>query len=262
VISHTEAALSAAAVENPVVHVHSSRGNMGIAIGAKRGEGLMSRQENSWYYGRYGTERSQGLTTTGQPVFDTGLAETSETATSILVDYPARVWWQYVQHFPAWTPPPASARSCRDVLDFTTDLYPTEWAADIHKALTCGQFTISGTEQVNGIDAIKLTPVRPDVMTAVLWVDPSTYLPVRVAVEIRTSPGGPFELNHQADVQWLPPTAANLAKLTVPIPPGFAQIPAPPTQGCPRGTPDPGKCFAADRQALAAWYAKYVAPRT
>jgi hypothetical protein len=66
----------------------------------------MSQQENSWYYGLYGTERNQGLTTTGQPVFDTGLTETSDTATSILVDHPARVWWQHVQHFTAWTPPP------------------------------------------------------------------------------------------------------------------------------------------------------------
>jgi hypothetical protein len=102
---------------------------------------------------------------------------------------------------------------------------PAYWAADIKKALSCGEYTTSGTGRVDGVNAIKLIPVRPGVMSAVLWVDPSTYLPVRVATEIGERPTGQVK-----DVQWLPPTAANLADLTAPIPAGFVQVPPPPAQ--------------------------------
>jgi hypothetical protein len=105
---------------------------------------------------------------------------------------------------------------------------PTYWATDIRKALSCGQFTTSGTEKVGRVNAIKLVPVRPGITSAVLWVDPSTYLPVRVAVGMRNPSGGLKVSNQHEDVQWLPPAPANLAKLTAPIPSGFVQVPARP----------------------------------
>ena len=66
--------------------------------------------------------------------------------------------------------------------------------------------------------------------------DRSTDLPVRVVV--RSAPATPFlpqgklvptnskgVLRQTADITWLPPTAQNLAKLTVPIPAGFRHVP-------------------------------------
>jgi hypothetical protein len=66
--------------------------------------------------------------------------------------------------------------------------------------------------------------------------DRSTDLPVRVVV--RSAPATPFlpqgklvptnskgVLRQTADITWLPPTAQNLAKLTVPIPAGFRRVP-------------------------------------
>ncbi len=41
---------------------------------------------------------------------------------------------------------------------------------------------------------------------------------------VRSAPGTPA-LRQTADITWLPPTAQNLAKLTVPIPAGFRQVP-------------------------------------
>jgi hypothetical protein len=43
-------------------------------------------------------------------------------------------------------------------------------------------------------------------------------------VEIRSAPGAPV-LQLTADISWLPPTARNLAMLSVPIPAGFRQVP-------------------------------------
>jgi hypothetical protein len=56
---------------------------------------------------------------------------------------------------------------------------------------------------------------------------PANRLPVRILTV--TADDG--ESGLQADVRWLSPTAANLAKLTVPILAGFTEVPAPVTAG-------------------------------
>jgi hypothetical protein len=55
-----------------------------------------------------------------------------------------------------------------------------------------------------------------------LWFDASTYLPLREVTSF-----GPKNIRTSAtfNYQYLPPTAANLAKLTPPTPSGFRQIP-------------------------------------
>jgi hypothetical protein len=232
VIGRTETALSAAASGDWVVHVHTSYGSKGRTIlDFDNGYSLAAQQQDTWYHGpdSNGPLRSQGFTAAGQPVFDSGVVQTPDVYTTTVVDYQARIWWREAQHVTPWTPTPASALTCGDVQNFAVSMDPTYWAADIRKSLACGQFTTSGSEQVDGINAIKLTPVRPGVMAAALWVDPSTYLPMRVAVEMRSPGIHRVFARTMEDVQWLPPTAANLAKLTVPVPPGFAQVPAPPT---------------------------------
>jgi hypothetical protein len=255
VVSRTAAALSTAAAENSVVQVSTSIGSgdrihLGVA-----GDGWYSpaaHEEDTWYHGpdSNGPLRDQGFTAAGQPVFDSGTVQTLGIYTTTIVDYQARIWWRDAQHVTPWIPPPTSGLSCGDLDSFAINMDPTYWAADLQKALSCGVYVTSGTEQVDGVNAIKLTPVRPGVVTAVLWVNPSTYLPIRVEMEFKGRPDGRIE-----DVQWLPPTAANLAKLTAPIPSGFVQVPAPPVQ-CPISGKPAKVCSAAS-----AWYAQYVAPR-
>lgn len=70
-------------------------------------------------------------------------------------------------------------------------------------------------QRVDGIKAIKLTSRKNSLISETIWVSPGTYLPVRVVV--RPALGG-TGLKQTADITWLPPTAQNLAKLTVPIP--------------------------------------------
>jgi hypothetical protein len=99
---------------------------------------------------------------------------------------------------------------------------PATVARDLRAAVACGALAAAGRQRVDGIEAIKLTS-RPDsLISETIWVSPSTYLPVRVAV--RPGPGapGPWQT---ADITWLAPTAHNLARLTVPIPAGFREVP-------------------------------------
>ena len=98
---------------------------------------------------------------------------------------------------------------------------PSPVARSLRTAVSCGTLTVAGRELVNGVEAIKLTS-RPDsFISETIWVDPSTYLPVRVVV--RSAPGSPV-IEQTANITWLPPTAQNLAELTVPIPAGFRHV--------------------------------------
>lgn len=260
VISQTEAALSASAAENMVVHVHTANGpgvEQDLFFNTS-GHVLHAKQTDSWYYvPRDSTfpERREGFTAGSQPVYDTGIAQDPD----IVVDYPARIWWRAASDIMLWPPAHGSALSCNNagVYLFVMNNAPTYWPGDLRRLLACGKFTVSGTERVDGVDAIKVTQVRPGGMSVVLWVDPSGFLPLRVTVSEQNVRGGPYQLYRDETVQWLPPTAANLTTLTVPIPSGFVQVPAPP-ESCGNGS------LAAVKNcdsALDAWWAMYVTPR-
>jgi hypothetical protein len=65
-----------------------------------------------------------------------------------------------------------------------------------------------------------------------LYVDSTTYLPVRMygSDETYGGAGGPTISASVTNVQWLPPTAANIAKALVTIPPGYTQVSSPAQQ--------------------------------
>jgi hypothetical protein len=73
---------------------------------------------------------------------------------------------------------------------------------------------------------IKLTPVHPAPTTTVFWIDAVTYLPVRAEIVYGKGDTGK-EVQYVEVFQWLPPTAANLKNLDVPIPAGFTRVPPP-----------------------------------
>jgi hypothetical protein len=99
---------------------------------------------------------------------------------------------------------------------------PATVARDLRTAISCGALTVAGRQRVDGIEAIELTSRRISLISETIWVTPRTYLPVRVVV--RSAPGAPV-LQQTADITWLRPTAANLARITVPIPAGFRRAP-------------------------------------
>ena len=58
-----------------------------------------------------------------------------------------------------------------------------------------------------------------------IWVDPSSYLPVRLTAQLQLNAGGNEKQNATLTIgfRWLPPTRANLKELTAPIPKGFRE---------------------------------------
>jgi hypothetical protein len=65
-----------------------------------------------------------------------------------------------------------------------------------------------------------------------LYVDPKTYLPVRMTGGLRDFGGSapPYTSTDVTRVRWLRPTAANMAKTLVPVPPGFRHVSSPDSQ--------------------------------
>ena len=144
--------------------------------------------------------------------------------TLIYVEYPQRTWGEYTLNVSR--PPTGSTDICRSLVVpvFSTPYVPAaNWKSIIESGLRCGLYRVAGHERVDGVDAIKLT-TRPGRGTA-LWVDPHTYLPVRMETAVQVvSPGSVTPAEIWTDFRWLPPTRANLAQLTGTIRPGFRHV--------------------------------------
>jgi hypothetical protein len=168
----------------------------------------------------------------GQPVFDAGFGTPS---VYTLVSYQARTWAR--QRGPGGPLAPVPGQSgCKQAAAALSLLFlpglpdigssagsPSATVVSLlRKAITCGTLTDAGRQRVDGIEATELTSSRSSLLSETIWVDPATYLPVRVVV--RPAPGSPVR-QRTADITWLKPTAQNRAKLTVPIPAGFRQAP-------------------------------------
>jgi len=111
-----------------------------------------------------------------------------------------------------------SKRHSTFVLGFTLD------AAGVRAEIANGQFTIAGRTVVRGHQAIELKinvppndEAPPHVIAERLWVDATTYLPMRGYT--RMSNGE----KSVTDYVFLPPTKENLAKLRLVVPPGYAR---------------------------------------
>lgn len=183
-----------------------------------------------WSYGDQW--RSVTYSSPGHPVYDEGVSASSVYS---LVNYQTRTWARLSgQGRPA---PPAvrDTHGCGPVvaalpalflpgppgIGFAGSWLPVTGAGALRAAVSCGTLVVAGRQHVNGIEAIELTS-RPDSpISETIWVSPGSYLPVRMVV--RLGPGHPV-LQRTADITWLPPTAQNLAMLTVPVPAGFRHV--------------------------------------
>jgi hypothetical protein len=92
----------------------------------------------------------------------------------------------------------------------------------LRHAVSHGSLAEAGRQRVDGIEAIKLTSPPGSLLSETIWVNPRTYLPVRVSSRpVRGQPGP----GQTADITWLASTGPNLAKLAVPVPSGFRKLP-------------------------------------
>jgi hypothetical protein len=171
-------------------------------------------RQTAWTY--QGLRLWQGYSATGALVYSYGY-----TATYIYgAVYPDRTRW----HSPASLGSPANIRASCMNAGFG---YPT-WAKSIAKALSCPELKLAGDQQVNGIEAIKLIRRIAGGYTITLWVDPASYLPVRIAYGNPVKHGA--TVTETVDLHWIAPTTGNLARLHAAeqrgaIPAGFRKLP-------------------------------------
>jgi hypothetical protein len=84
-------------------------------------------------------------------------------------------------------------------------------------------WTVIGHTKLDGHDAIELSWADAGA-TSHLWVDASTYLPLREVANVPVGgPGKMITTTDETDYELLPATPANLALLAAPIPAGFTQ---------------------------------------
>jgi len=201
---------------------------------------IQNHLAEAWYYqnAREILTRSEIFSASGQPGFDQGYAATSTSVTHTSVSYPAKTWSTSTVKAGKLRPPgqPGLRGTCLAAICLDLMQDPGTLTSDIREALSHGQLTRDGTEDINGINAIKLVAVvtKPQasgqfafVGRTTLWVNPATYLPVRINTNLTVTlgHGQTTHIVGTRDVSWLPATSANLADLRVPIPAGFTQVP-------------------------------------
>jgi hypothetical protein len=111
---------------------------------------------------------------------------------------------------------PARAPSCQLPGLVTVYMSP----AALHQLMACGDYSIVGRPRVDGVPTIELAVDKIGKMTfprsiETIWVNSSTYLPVRILL------GPPKIAKIQVDLRWLPVTPASLAHVKLSIPAGF-----------------------------------------
>jgi hypothetical protein len=184
--------------------------------------------EQSW--STLSTTRDQTFTTAGQLRGDESLTETATTTTHLIVDYQTKTWSRITAVLPPESASPSqSPPSCASGAPNGWDPDPHGEAAELRTGVSCGFLTATGGGMVDGVNTIKLSERTgaadqpPANSTMTFWVNATTYLPVRIdQIWVNADYAGG---NLQMDLQWLPATPANKAKLTVHIPPDFTHTP-------------------------------------
>jgi hypothetical protein len=164
--------------------------------------------------------RSEAFTATGQLTYEIGWAHTGTAITSVTIDYKDRTWWRSVTSVPVGTPSAKASAASSVCADHFLGVFPdvSATAAEFRAEVSCGHLKADGTATVGGVTAIKLTDAAD--AGFVWYVSSTTYLPIRATL---AQPDGRFFW--QQDFQWLPPTTANLANLSLPTPPqGFTRV--------------------------------------
>jgi hypothetical protein len=230
VVKQVDSALSAAD-PGDIAQMTVTTSGPGTPFGTGGSTGAATSAEE-WSYGDQW--RSVTYSSAGHPVYDEGYSASS---VYTLVNYQARTWARQAGlGRPAGSRTVSGSAGCGLAVAAVPFLFrsglpgigshvsslPETVARAARAAVSCGTLTVAGRQRVDGIDAIKLTSRPGSPISETTWVSPGTYLPLRVV--IRSGSGAPA-LQLTANISWLPPTARNLAKLTVPIPAGFRKVP-------------------------------------
>jgi hypothetical protein len=178
----------------------------------------------------------------GSPVEDESFVTSGTTSKVTDVDYSTKTWWTTTTAAPPGPPANCTQPTCYDQANGgmppggLLDGAPTS-AAGVAWLLGQGGFTKTGqTSTIDGV-ANAFEIVSPSkVVSGVflgnisMWIDPTTNLPVQVAIGATGSgQGGPAAQGLiTSDVTWLDPgVAANAAQLQTTAPAGFSEVTVP-----------------------------------
>jgi hypothetical protein len=138
--------------------------------------------------------------------------------------YSARIQW----HSPLVSDDlPNTPTTCQNVLGLESEDFRTL----IAKALSCHLYTLAGHQEINGVSTLKLA-LKPEPglnIRQTLWIDPSSYLPIRQVYTFAQPHAKTLTVTD--NLQWLPRNQASLAALRAAvqqsaIPAGFRSLPA------------------------------------
>jgi hypothetical protein len=147
----------------------------------------------------------------------------------VQIDYRRHEWYRTSDLVYATIP-------CTAKLDIVEFNLPTNWAAYLRNALSCGVFTVGGVKTIvltgsmvikdfwKGPHAEGRGPLRVD---ATLYVNPSTYIPALAIWHNRAHyrDGRPLDGTVRVNITLLPATPRNIAMANVPFPTGFRRVP-------------------------------------
>lgn len=246
VVGHTEQAL-AAAEQGGFIYRVSSTSPWEYAVATepmvaghrskmRRLDSLKVVRTTTWFYRE--RTRVQGFAADGQLAIEIGPSRHSRgpqpPARIIAVDPNARQWFHPLSLSAKVGTYPGPLTCRRDDWLAGPALSSAKYAALTRKALSCGQFRADGQQWINGVRALRLagTPrllrqLRGDEwgrngpQAVTLWVNATTFLPVRVTVSGWKIPGKTINFS------WLKPTPANQAMLSVKVPAGLHEVQLP-----------------------------------
>jgi hypothetical protein len=210
VVSHVSAALAATDAIGNTTAQYSGPGATGVSFD----------RVVEWEFGDQ--TRQLFESSAGQPIVDNSARPEDGRGEIISVHYPDRDWMSVTVPSSELPRPSGGHNRCED--NFFGQNTAADWRQIIAAGLKCGMFTVAGRQWVDGVDAIKLTGHNTAAGTTI-WVDPSSYLPVRLTAQLQLYAGGNEKQNATLTIgfRWLPPTRANLKELTAPIPKGFRE---------------------------------------
>ena len=182
--------------------------------GAAASSGRTTAEE--WSFGRQW--RTVTYSAAGRPIYDEGVSASS---VYTVVSYKTRAWARQARAGQLAPLAPLLPSRLGRGPGLRSGL-PVTVPGFLRNAVSRGSLAEAGRQRVDGIEAIKLTSPPGSLLSETVWVNPRTYLPVRVITQ--PIPGQPGS-GQTADITWLRPTRQNLAKLTVPIPGGFRKFP-------------------------------------
>jgi hypothetical protein len=220
-VTHVENALTSANQDNLISYARSqypagtyltpvdSSTGVGFRMGhQKEPGGLDVSSMVRWAY--HGVSTFTVVAADGRAVFAQRVQTSAHSqGNSTAVFYTDGTWWRMTLSAMS---PGQSQTACGP----TIQLGAVGWVGYIRTELSCGELTPAGRQQVDGVDAIKFTGQHDG---PTLWVNPATYLPVR----LKTDAGIAF----QTDFGWLSPTVARLDQLNLTVPAHFRRVAAP-----------------------------------